>query len=44
MKLTNKEVDVLITLIDSQQFDGAKWWLNGISLNKLKMKLKRKDR
>lgn len=39
MRLTIKEIKVLISLINSEQFDGAEWYLNGISLTKLKNKL-----
>lgn len=39
MELTNKEKEVIVRLIDAQQFDGAEWTLEGISLSKLKNKL-----
>ena len=42
-ELTKKEKEVLISLIDSQQFDGAKWEFEGVSLDKLKTKLRRKS-
>ena len=40
MKLTQKEIKVLISLIDGQQFDGSEWTFEGIKLNDLKKKLK----
>ena len=39
MILTKKEIKVLISLIDRQQFDGAEWTFEGIKLNNLKKKL-----
>jgi len=44
MKLTKAEIKVIISLIDSYQFDGA-WWTfgegkNKVHLNTLKRKLK----
>lgn len=41
MKLTKEEIKVIISLIDTQQFDGAEWEIDGISLNKLKNKLRK---
>lgn len=40
MSLSNLEIKVIISLIDSYQFDGAEWGINGIKLNDLKAKLK----
>ena len=40
MKLTKKEIKVIISLIDGQQFDGAEWIFEGIRLDDLKKKLK----
>lgn len=42
LKLTNKEIRVIISLIDSQQFDGARWTINGVDLTEFKKKLIRK--
>ena len=39
MKLTKKEIEVIINLIDGQQFDGGQWSFEGISLTKLRKKL-----
>lgn len=39
MRLSKKEIEVMISLIDGYQFDGAQWELEGVSLDKLKNKL-----
>ncbi len=39
LKLNKKETNTLIALIDSEQFDGAKWAINDIWLDDLKKKL-----
>ena len=41
MKLTKREKEVIVSLINMQQFDGAEWTFEGILLNKLKNKLRR---
>ncbi len=41
MKLTKKEIEVIVSLINMQQFDGAEWEFEGVSLTKLKNKLQR---
>lgn len=38
---TKKELDVLVSLIDGYQFDGAEWSLNDVHLNTLKKKIKK---
>ena len=40
MKLSKKEIKVIISLIDGQQFDGAEWEFEGIFLTELKNKLR----
>lgn len=39
MELTKKEIEVIITMINCEQFDEAEWTTNGIKLNDLKRKL-----
>ena len=39
MELNKKEIEVVTNLIDMQQFDGAEWSFEGISLTKLKNKI-----
>lgn len=42
MKLTPKEIKVIIGMINSEQWDGASWTINDVNLNKLRDKLKKK--
>ena len=43
MKLTKKEIEVIVNLINMQQFDGAEWEFENISLTELKNKLSKSN-
>jgi hypothetical protein len=38
-QVTNEEAKVIVKLINSEQWDGAEWVVDGINLNELKRKL-----
>jgi len=38
--LTDRELGVFISLINSEQFDGARWKINGVDLTEVRDRIK----